>query len=256
MKMHDLNQKGIYTLQDLLNFGLENFAPLLLKQWQQVLFYEYKALQSTKYENTYSNPNYWEKLSYEGLKYHRNNLELITTNHPENIKNKISKLIQEKCEFLNTPTTEINPLHIRLLSVVSTFENENKNRRICKVTGLNISMQKEDSFLLSHTGLNYYFKTDTKIFAEVKRKYLTAIWKNEDHKKQIKEIAHNIRTTRTTQQRKQENLYHTFQPTLFNLDNFPVHPMGILLNDTIFSTYLVDFKWYNLHTLKMNTIFD
>ena len=67
------------------------------------------------------------------------------------------------------------------------------NRRSCLVTGLNISMQKKNSFLLSHTGLKYYFKTDKKIFLELKRKYLTTNWANANHKKQIKEIAHCIR---------------------------------------------------------------
>jgi len=36
------------------------------------------------------------------------------------------------------------------------------------VTGLDISMQKEGSFLLSHKGLKYYFERDKKTFDEVK----------------------------------------------------------------------------------------
>jgi hypothetical protein len=79
-----------------------------------------------------------------------------------------------------------------------------------------IQMQK-DSQMLSHTGLYYYYKTDRKVFEEVKRKYLSNKWIKADHKKQIQEIAHNIRTTRTTQQRKQEKLYPPGQPLLFDL---------------------------------------
>ena len=71
--------------------------------------------------------------------------------------------------------------------------NQDKNRRFCMITGLNISMQKGNSFLLSHTGLKYYFKTDKKVFLEVKRKYLSRKWLEANQKIQIKEIAHNIR---------------------------------------------------------------
>jgi hypothetical protein len=61
------------------------------------------------------------------------------------------------------------------------------------ITGLNISMQKSNSFLLSHSGLKYYYKTDKKVFNEVKRKYLSNKWIDANDKIQIKEIAHNIR---------------------------------------------------------------
>ena len=216
LKMYDLNRKGISTLADLLRYGLGNFTPELLKQWQNVIFYDFKALQGTKYEQTYSNPNYWENLPYESLKYHRANLNRITEAHPENIKVKIAELIQEKADFLNTETTEINPLNIRLLSVVSTPEENDPNRRFCKVTGLNISMQK-DSNKLSHTGLKYYYKTDRKIYDEVKRKYLSENWKDADHKTQIREIAHNIRNRHNNLKIQQRRIYKDWQPTLFEL---------------------------------------
>ncbi|MDT0649752.1 hypothetical protein [Autumnicola edwardsiae] len=219
-KMHDLNSKGIYTLEDLLNFGLQNFTPILLKQWQQVIFYDFKALKGTKYENRYSNPNFWENLTYDGLKYHRNNLNKIAKAQPENIKDQIAKLIKEKADFLNTSTPEINPLHIRLKTGVGASEKKDENRRFCVVTGINISMQKKGSILLSHTGLKYYFKTDIKIFDEVKRKFLSRNWSNKDHQTQIKEIAHNIRNKHNNLKLQQQRIYSRSQTTLFNLATF------------------------------------
>ncbi|MBE7641053.1 hypothetical protein GUB10_11975 [Salegentibacter sp. BLCTC] len=218
LKMHELKQKGIKTLDDLINFGLINFKPELLKQWQNVIFYDFKALKGTKYEHQYSNPNYWENLNYESLKYHRNNLNRLIETNPENIKFKIAELVKEKADFLNTETTEINPLSIRLKTVVSTSIKSDPNRQFCKVTGLNISMQKKDSFLLSHTGLKYYYKTDKKVFNEVKRKQLSRLWKNADHKTQIIEIAHNIRNSYNNQKLKQERLYNPSQKTLFEIN--------------------------------------
>ena len=41
-------------------------------------------------------------------------------------------------------------------------DKQDVNRRFCLITGLNISMQKSNSFLLSHAGLKYYYKTDKK----------------------------------------------------------------------------------------------
>src|SRR5690606_13769405 len=55
-KMIELNAKGIYTLQDLLNYGLENFIPVLLKKWQEVIFYDFKAIKGTQYEQTLQQP--------------------------------------------------------------------------------------------------------------------------------------------------------------------------------------------------------
>lgn len=225
LKMHDLNAKGIRTLADLLKHGLSNFTPVLLKQWQNVIFYDFNVLQSTKYEEQYSNPNYWENLPYERLKYHRKNLKEITAKHPGSLKEAIAELIKGKADFLNTESTEINPLNIGLETVNSTSEKNRSNRKFCKVTGLNISMQKKSSFLLSHTGLKYYSKTDKKVYEEIKRKYLTKYWKEDDHDTQIREIAHNIRNRYYRQKEKQENLYAPGQPLLFNLkDLAPIPP--------------------------------
>ncbi|MCM8568873.1 hypothetical protein NE848_05760 [Gramella jeungdoensis] len=222
-KMPYLKSKGIMTIADLLKYSLYNFTPELIKQWHKVIFYDFKALPGTQYEQTYSNPNYWENLNYENFKYHRKNLNNIIKAHPENIKFQIAKLIKSKAEFLNTETTEINPLYIRLKTVVSTSENNDPNRRFCQVTGLNISMQKEESILLSHTGLKYYYKTDKKIFKEVKRKFLSTLWSEADHKKQIKEIAHNIRNKANNQRIKQSNLYPTHQTNLLDIVTIKRH---------------------------------
>lgn len=215
MKMKYLNDKGIYTIENLLNYGLENFKTELLYEWQNLLIFDKSVIDKTKYKDQYSNIVFWENLNYEKFKYHRNNLNKILNRNPENIKNQIAILIKNKCKFLNTKTPEINPLHIRLISGVSTFENTDQNRRFCIVTGLNISMQKKDSILLSHTGLKYYYKTDKKVFNEVKNKYLSKFWLNSDYEIQIKEIAHNIRNASNNRRNKQNQLYNENQTRLF-----------------------------------------
>lgn len=216
-KLHDLQQIGIYTLEDLLNYKLENFTPLLIKEWNNVLFYDFKVFKKSKYEYKYSNPKFWINLNYGLFKYHRNNLNNIVLQHKDNTKRHIAELIQNKCSLLNTKTTQINPLYIELEKEVSTLENNDLNRRFCVVTGLNISMQKQDSILLSHTGIKYYYKTDKKVYYEIKNKYLSNKWIDADYTIQTKEIAHNIRNSHSNQKTKQKRLYKPTQLQLFNI---------------------------------------
>ena len=77
-------------------------------------------------------------------------------------------------------------------------------------------MQKEDSILLSHTGLKYYYKTDRKVFEQIKRTYLTKQWIESDFETQIKEIAHNIRNAKSNQNNKQNRIYQHQQVNLLS----------------------------------------
>lgn len=78
-------------------------------------------------------------------------------------------------------------------------------------------MQKKNSILLSHTGLRYYYKTDKKIFNEVKNKYLSNLWINADYETQIKEIAHNIRNKHTNVKTSRKLKYNPLQGQLFQI---------------------------------------
>ncbi len=80
-------------------------------------------------------------------------------------------------------------------------------------------MQKNDSILLSHTGLKYYYKTDRKVFEQIKRKYLSKQWTKSDFETQIKEIAHNIRNAKSNQQNRQLNKYQYFQINMLSTFN-------------------------------------
>lgn len=214
-KMRYLNDKGIYNLNDLLNYGLHHFKKDLLKEWDNVLICDKSIISKTKYKDQYNNINFWLDVNYSNFKYHRNNLKRITAKHPNNIKKKIADLIASKYDLLNTKTTQINPLYIGLKTVVSTSTKTDQSRRFCKVTNLNISMQKEDSILLSHTGLRYYHKTDKKIYNEVKNKYLSKLWINSDYETQIKEIAHNIRNKHSNLMTSKKRKYNPLQMELF-----------------------------------------
>ena len=136
-----------------------------------------------------------------------------------------------KCVIINRSSIGLNitqstSTKIYNKSLVTGIKLNNENirgnytkspERICKVTGFNISMQKP-SEMLSHTGLYYYYKTDRKVYNELKSKYLSEIWNKENHQIQIKEIAHSIRNTSSNRKIKQRKLYPEYQPVLFPME--------------------------------------
>ena len=94
LKMHELNKEaGIETLADLLIYGLQNFKSKLLKYWEKVIFCDTQSLKKSKYLHQYSSPVFWETASNDKIKYHKKNLDAITRNNPDNIKQQIANLI-------------------------------------------------------------------------------------------------------------------------------------------------------------------
>jgi Skp family chaperone for outer membrane proteins len=88
----------------------------------------------------------------------------------------------------NKKTGEIDPL---LYSVIYSHVSKEK-RRVCKVTGLDISMQKEDSEFLCTTGIKYYKRNDPEIWLELWKR-LSSRWYGYSEETQIEEIHHSIR---------------------------------------------------------------
>ena len=224
-KMQKLNEKGIFSLQDLMNYGLRNFKEIVLNEWQNVLFYDntiqidHLSRSSKKALLEYSNPNYWTGLlannQTKNFTYHKNQLKKIVSKNSNKMQNLIAETIGKKIDFLNSKTIQIDPLTIMSKRIVFNDDNDTK-KHICKVTGFNISMQKENSILLSHTGLKYYYNTDKRIFEQIKRRYLSKIWFKSNFEIQIKEIAHNIRNTNSNLRIKQKRIYQPQQINILN----------------------------------------
>jgi hypothetical protein len=224
-KMQKLNEKGIFSLQDLMNYGLRNFKDIILNEWQNVLFYDntiqidHLSSRSKKALLEYSNPNYWTGLlannQTKNFVYHKNQLKKIISKNSNKVQDLTAEIIGKKVDFLNRKTIQIDPLTIMSKRIVFNDENDTK-KHICKVTGFNISMQKENSILLSHTGLKYYYNTDKRIFEQIKRRYLTKIWFKSNFETQIKEIAHNIRNENSNKTKKQKRIYQPQQINILN----------------------------------------
>jgi hypothetical protein len=170
----------------------------------------------------YLNPNFWYRIKQdnqrnrfnkEKTKY--NKLLDKTGNH---LKKQLDKIVFEKLEYLKSGAVSTPDKNIKSSAVSSIIYSEigtQNKTATCKVTGLNISMQKRNSILLSHTGLKYYSKNDKPKFEELKKQYLSKLWQNSNLEKQIKEIAHNIRNTYCNQGIKQKRIYRPEQLQLF-----------------------------------------
>ena len=103
-KMIELNNRAVFTLDDLLNYNLLNFKNDLLMMWANVLFCDLETIKNTKYNNRYNNINWWEQLRQSNFKYHRDILNKRIQSNPKNIKNIITNLITQKADLLNKKT--------------------------------------------------------------------------------------------------------------------------------------------------------
>ncbi len=157
----------------------------------------------------------------EKIKYYK--LIDKTGNH---LKKQLEKIIFEKLELLkkgaistpkeNNKKGAISILYNSRMRTQNKIQTTTVKNLLCQVTKINISMQKNDSILLSHTGLKYYYKNDKKVFEQIKRRYLSNRWSSSDFETQIKEIAHNIRNAKSNQGIKQERIYRPKQVNLLS----------------------------------------
>lgn len=237
------NQFGIYTANDLLKYDCYvKISNEIINEFDKVLLLDcetdfscLKASEQTKITK-YLNTLTWFNISQDPYKNRFNKERAkylsIVSKVENNLKNRIENLIFKKLELLKS-----GYISTQNESKIKSFQNiksgyystiykggnvtqtekatDKKERRICRVTKLDISMQKDESILLSHSGIKYYLENNPNTFEKIKTEYLSSIWLNSDLKTQIKEIAHNIRNTHSNQLNKQNKLYPKNQIQLF-----------------------------------------
>jgi hypothetical protein len=217
-KMERLNKLGIYNLNDIAKIGFKYFENELITEWQNVLFYDNTIVSNSNRINNYKNPLYWCKLIENNSKTnyykHKGILKELTSNNSDKVQSQITEIMRNKITFLSQEGASFDTLNIKSIHTPHNQTTNTINNNICEVTKVNISMQKDNSILLSHTGLKYYYKTDKKIYEQIKRSYLSKRWFNSNFEIQIKEIAHNIRNAKGNQKTKQIKIY---QPQQVNL---------------------------------------
>src|SRR5690606_2375455 len=128
-KMQKLNKLGIETLSNLRYLDFEIFKMQLIKEWEYILYYENpiqnNPLSKTKEKqiSNYSNLRYWESLKPKNFTYHLKEYRKIVMDHTNQTQNKITKIIKNKIDELNTNPIQINHLDIGLKRIVSTNQD-------------------------------------------------------------------------------------------------------------------------------------
>lgn len=224
LRIKDIKETNIKTFNDVNCETLSKAKKLLLKRFEEVVYYDYtitkKGLSKTNKINLlkYKTPQYWFKLSSKQNRlYHKRKLLQFISKNSDNLKQQIVKNINQKFEIItqisttkkNKNTLPFNRLSENQNTLPFTTSNiglksTNKPPLKCRVTGIDISMQKEGSILLSHTGLKFYYQTDKNKFDLIKNKYLSKKWINSSFENQIKELAHNIRNKHSNYLRSKE----------------------------------------------------
>lgn len=217
-KMKDLNEIGIYTLNDLLKPEIYyNLYKPLVKIWNELLLIDSTIRineLTPKYQEKlkeWKNKNNWfsliENSKAGNIKYNKEiiNLRNITKKYSDNIQAQISELIQKKWKQLTDiqdqkgkPLTDFSndekineketSNHLYKLLPVSYSQN-----KVCPVTGIDISLQKDSSKFLCDVGIRNLFQNDISKFIELKEKRLSKKWHDSPLEIQFREIAHSVR---------------------------------------------------------------
>lgn len=106
-------------------------------------------------------------------------------------------------------------------SIVENLVSDSTNKKVCMVTGIDISMQSENSRFLSYRGINYLYKNNREQF-DILLSKLPSKYTDAPFKEQVYKIAHYVRdqffNKRNPTRRKINKLLK--EPSLFN--NLPL----------------------------------
>lgn len=235
-----INQLGIYTANDLLNFDCYLILATEIKnEFDKVLLLdcetdftnltEKEQSKITNYLNTLtwfniSQDGYRNRFNKEKTKYYN-----LVNKIENNLKKQLDKIIFDKLEYLKNGAISTHKENVKSGAISTIYKGGNctqkgnqkepkkdeVNSSICKVTGLSLKGQKLGSHFLSHTGLKLLFENNQKEFNRVLQNHLPKRYINSDLETKIIQIAKSIRTKDCVNHIKQNRLYQNNQPQLF-----------------------------------------
>jgi len=180
LKMKEVNNIGIKTFTDINTLTLNEVNKLLLKRFDEVVYYDYtirkeelrKRLKQTL--NNYSNPRYWfENVTVKKRHEHKNRLKQFIIKYSDNLHQQLRQEIALKGGIINrlSETLKGGIINHSSIGVKIPFSHlrktANKKDRICPITGLPLAHEKEGSKYIKTSSLNYLHNQDRKKFEEV-----------------------------------------------------------------------------------------
>ena len=221
----EFREFGITTFNDINKNTVSRALKDLLKRFEQVVYYDC-TIDRERLSNTqkttalnYSRPQYWlDELLPDNRDKPKKKLARFINSYSKNLRKQIREELIKTGVIINQDSERGNGVIINSSNtLLNITPRPTRNKRLCSVTGLDISMQKESSTVLSHTGLYYYYSAKKETFNKVKKKYLSDKWANSDFSTQIQELAHNIRNAKNNRKLKQLRLYPPHQIPLFTI---------------------------------------
>lgn len=203
MKPGLLRRIGISCLSDLLKPDMiEKLGEMLQKQYNEILFIDPSidyAKMPTKYSEKFKdwgNHNYWIELYENPPSKNFPNRELSrckkkVEEYSQNIHKHTLDSIVEKWGELSDYTEHLEMSKLGTFTI-PIIEIIFPNNRICKVTSLDISMQRKNSCFLAREGIRYYYENSPEIYDRLKTR-LSSKWYDKPIEKQFYEIAHSVR---------------------------------------------------------------
>jgi hypothetical protein len=127
-KMQKLNERGIFTLQDLANYGLHNFKDEVLNEFNNILFYDNTIQSKSRSISNYKNPLYWTELLSKPTKTnyykHKGILKNLTSNKSDKIQLQTTEIMSKKIDFLNRRGASFDTLIILSIPTPQTIKND------------------------------------------------------------------------------------------------------------------------------------
>jgi len=259
LKADMLRKLHIHLLQDTLDTSIVAMLQnLLLERYSEVVFIDptirVDELTEKQQErlSKWKNPRYWEDLQNNppSKNSYANEIRIlcnIIAKKSERINDQVKSCIAKKLGELAPAQPRFNFLSVGRINgrVQGHFLEENVNSRNsniipilppirkCRVTGLDISMQNEDSVFISAKGVAYYHNNDPIAFDWLKENYSPNGINKYPLKEQFSKIAHGVRHHDSDKR-------HTLTNQLNRICSCQtLFPLTLVLNNDIIRKYRV-----------------
>jgi hypothetical protein len=242
LKMQKLFKNGLKwsQLRDLDTW--ENLGKVLADKFSEVIYYDPSIILDLLPDKERAiikqghNPIYWQNNNSPHASRDRKQFQSLINKHgtifnllPELLDHEVKELVKSYHYITPDIKTESDPyLNPLVKSSPLLYGNDSPTHKtahfnhLCKVTGIDISMQRRGSQFLCDSGIRFLFKNDPETFDKLKTERLSPKWQNEPINVQFREIAHSIRNEfnnpRHNATRDIKNLYS--HPVLFDFVPF------------------------------------
>lgn len=253
-KSYYLNQIGITFLSDLINpNAVRRLGDRLIQLWRETVIKDWTInLNNLKKKDRikileWQNINYWIDLfeATRGKDRNKFNRELskyqkLVQDHHGNVHQTIEDAIPKKWCKITTENKTIGkhelvqdhtiiihglaPIQSNTITDAENTPGTSKETKVCKVTGIDISHQKEGSSFLRETTLKTIKENEPKIYEYLKLKFGPKLKQPKDQAGEFEMIAKNIRNQDSNPRAHQRAIQHKKELAVIRYQNslFPL----------------------------------